>query len=336
MSELQRAELLFVFVGALTACGGKQDGVATTSFGGASSVTTGGTSLHPSDPGGGGPARGTSSTGGSSFKVASTATGIATGGTSISGTTGGTTSVGGGASGGTQAVLVFTASYVTPYCTRLAQCCVQAGYSAPSATACQATELGYYQAALANGSAQVNSAAISTLLSSIQNTCDQPSYTLFSDLTTGTWPMGSDCTDVSQCQGDSVACIVPVSASTGKCVPLTRGKVGDSCAVDCDTTSSCQWTINGGTLTESAACWDEDGLRCDSTTNQCVALARPGASCDFSVDCGVHASCMNSVCVAKANVGESCSNGRSCESTLTCNSNSTCEKMSIAYSGSCG
>jgi len=174
------------------------------------------------------------------------------------------------------------------------------------------------------------------LLGAIQNTCDQFSYALYDALTSGTRPAGSDCTNVSECQGDSMACIVPGSTSAGKCIALTRGKIGDPCAVDCDNTTSCRWSVFGGSVTESAACWDEDGLHCDSSTNKCVALSGVGKSCESFSDCGVHASCINSVCVANGKLGESCSNGRSCESTLICNSSYICEKMSIAYSGNCG
>ena len=229
----------------------------------------------------------------------------------------------------------FTTSYVTPYCAHLATCCIQAGYTAPSASSCAASELQYYEAFLADGSALMNDADVAALLSAIQNTCDQPSYALAFNVTTGTHAIGSDCTDVGQCQGESTACIVPSATSVGKCVALARGKAGDPCAVDCDNTSTCRWTVIGGSLTQTAACWDEDGFRCDSVTNTCVALPGIGNSCDST--CGEHADCLNGVCVAKGNLGDSCSDGRSCESTLICDSSSyTCKKMSIAWSGNCG
>jgi hypothetical protein len=327
--------------------GAKATGGAFYASGGATSVPGSGGTATPSASGGtvgssgiGGSSvisatGGTKSTGGSSAKSSTNAGGTSGGSPS----TGGTSSVGGaagGGSGGTQAVAAFTASYVTPYCTRLSECCTQAGFAAPSAASCANTELGFYQASLASGGAQVNNQGISALLGAIQNTCDQFSYALFGALTSGTRPAGSDCTEVSECQGDSMACIVPSSTNAGKCIALTRGKIGDPCAVDCDNTSSCRWSVLGGSVTESAACWDEDGLHCDSNTNKCVALSGVGKSCESFSDCGVHASCMNSVCVAKGKLGESCSNGRSCESTLICNSSYVCEKMSIAWSGSCG
>jgi len=316
--------------------GGASSGTKAT--GGSSPASGGATFVISSGTGGSSvasPTGGSKSTGGSSAK-SSTSTGGANGG--MPGT-GGTSSIGGAAggnSGGAQAVAEFTTSYVTPYCSRLAECCIQAGYAAPTATSCADTELEYYQESLADGDAQVNSAVISALLGAIQNTCDQPSYALLASLTLGTRPVGSDCTNVSQCQGDSVACIVPSSTSVGKCIALTRGRVGDPCTVGCDNTSTCRWSVFGGSVTDTAACWDEDGLQCDSVTNQCVALSGIGNYCESFTDCGVHASCINSACVAKGKLGESCNNGRSCESTLLCNSSYICEKMSIAWSGSCG
>jgi hypothetical protein len=322
--------------------GGVGGGVTyTTSTGGSSAksavggttaqLLTGGTSATAATGG-------TRATGGSSAKASSSSTGGATGGASSTASTGGSPASGGAAgssSAGAQAVQAFTSSYVTPYCARVTDCCMKAGYSAPGAS-CATTELGYYGALLADGSAQVNSAGVAALLNAIQNTCDEPSYTLYSNLTAGTRPVGSDCTDVGQCQGDSVACLMPSSTSVGKCVTLTRGRSGDSCAVGCDNTSSCKWTIMGGNATQTAACWDEDGFRCDSATNTCVALAGVGNFCDSSVVCGRHADCINSVCVSKGKLNESCANYVSCESTLICNSSYICEKMSIAWSGSCG
>ena len=335
------AVLALVVGSAATACGGKENGAVVSTVGGSSEHSaSGGTAALLASGGASATLAtgGSAATGGSSTKASAPSTGGATGGVSSTTSTGGSSATGGAAgssSAGAQAVQAFTTSYVTPYCTRLADCCTQAGYTASSATSCANTELGYYETSLADGSVQVNSTGVAALLNAIQNKCDQPSDTLYSNLTAGTRPIGSDCTDVSRCQGDSVACLIASTASVGKCVALTRGKIGDPCAVGCDNTTSCRWTINGGNATQTAACWDEEGLRCDSGTNTCVSLVGMGNSCD-SLTCGAHADCLNGVCVAKGKLGESCSTGRSCESTLSCNSSYICEKMSIAWSGSCG
>jgi len=289
--------------------------------GGATTQSTGGTSSY-------------AHTGGATAY----SSGGASGGTSSYAHTGGATTVGGSAgssSAGAAAVQTFTTSFVTPYCARLAACCTLAGYAAPTAAACKENELGYYETSLSDGSASVNAAAVSALLAAVQDTCDQPSYALYG-LTSGVRPIGSDCTDVGQCQGDSVACLIPGSATLGKCVTLTRGKVGDPCAVGCDNTGNCRWTMNGASPNETAACWDEDGLRCDSVSGTCAALTGLGEPCD-SFTCGVHADCRDGVCVSRGKLGENCADGRSCESTLLCNySTYVCEKMSIAWSGGCG
>jgi hypothetical protein len=329
------AAIGWVLVGAVTACGGENTATNASTTGGTNGSTFGGSGgIAPATTAGG-------ALGGSGGKVPGTTgssvlplggrggatSGSAAGGTSTAGVaTGGSTAL----ATGTQALIT---SYVTPYCARLAQCCTAAGYVAPTTASCTERELGFYGKSVNDGSALVNTAGVSALLGAIQSTCDQPSYTLFSNLTAGTRPIGSECTDVSQCAGDSVMCQILGSATVGKCVALGRGKAGDACAVNCDNTSTCQWTVMGAGP-GVAACWDEDGLRC-SDTGVCVALTGIGKTCDSS-SCGAHADC-NGVCRARGKLGESCSDGRSCESTLICDSKSyTCVKMSIAWSGSCG
>lgn len=324
--------------------------------GGSSSTATGGSGTHPTSGG----SSSTVATGGTKSTQAGGTSAYSAGGTTFTGgsqTAGGTRQVGGTSSarsstlqsggssssggtsgsalGGDAAVQSFTTSYVTPYCERLADCCAEEGYSAPSAASCASNELSYYVDSLADGSAQPNNEGIATFLGSIATSCDQPSFALMANLTAGTRPTGADCTDVSQCAGSSVACITSGSATVGKCSPLARGASGDPCSVDCDNTTTCRWSFGGGSAAPATACWDEDGLRCDTVTNTCVPLAGVGQACE-SLECGVHASCVNGKCVAKGKLSESCSDGRSCESTLICNSNHVCEKMSVAYSGNCG
>ncbi|HEY5956628.1 MAG TPA: hypothetical protein VIV60_08750, partial [Polyangiaceae bacterium] len=246
---------------------------------------------------------------------------------------GGTTSSSTSTSKGTD---VLVSTYVTPYCAKLSECCVKAGFVAPTATACADRELGFYDKSLLDGTASVNDAGVKALLAAIQNTCDQPSYGLYANLTVGTLPVGSTCTDVTQCAGDNVMCQIITTASTGKCIALSRGQLGSACASNCDNTSMCRFTLMGASPgSGTSVCWDEDGLRCDNDTGTCVALSGIGKACDFGT-CGSHADCYNDVCRAKGKLSESCADGRSCESTLICDGTTqTCVKMSIAWSGSC-
>ena len=344
---------LGMLLGATTGCGGANETAATTGPGGSTSsggsggatasayrsttapttvchVSTGGTGTAVSSTptvGGGGASNQTQPNLGGATSRATTVVG----GSSSGGSSGGA----GGATAYSGAATAFVSTYVDPYCTRLATCCATAGLKVPSQAACTNQELNYYVSALNDGTATVNATGVSALLASIQSTCDQPSYALSANLTAGTLPAGAACSDSAQCAGSSVVCEIPTNLTIGKCVVASRGKLGDACLVTCDNTSSCRWTVMGTTSTATAACWNEDGLRCGDA-DTCVAISAVGQSCDSFVDCGAHANCYNGLCRANGKQGESCANYNSCESTLICDSKTmTCVKMSIAWTGSC-
>jgi len=285
----------------------------------------------------GGTSSGGSSSGGMSNQTQPNLGGATSRATTVVGgsSSGGSSGGAGGATAYSSAATAFVSTYVDPYCTRLATCCATAGLKVPSQAACRNQELNYYVSALNDGTATVNATGVSALLASIQSTCDQPSYALSANLTAGTLPAGAACSDSAQCAGSSVVCEIPTNLTIGKCVVASRGKLGDACLVTCDNTSSCRWTVMGTTSTATAACWNEDGLRCGDA-DTCVAISAVGQSCDSFVDCGAHANCYNGLCRANGKQGESCANYNSCESTLICDSKTmTCVKMSIAWTGSC-
>jgi len=223
-------------------------------------------------------------------------------------------------------------AYLQPYCTRLAQCCAQAGIPSSGMGPCESYELGFVKY-LNDGSAVIVPSAIQTLLSQLNSSCDQPSYALIGATTDGTRTSGQPCVAPDQCAGTPALCL------NGTCMTPPRGKAGDGCSVTCDDTSVCKWGVSSGKSPYSV-CYDQDGLRCDSTTNTCVPVSAIGAACSTYSDCGAHAQCTNGTCLALARVGQDCGSGQSCGPSLQCVSNAsgttyTCRALSVAWSGSC-
>jgi len=223
-------------------------------------------------------------------------------------------------------------AYLQPYCTRLAECCAQAGLAYSGIGACEAYELGFVKY-LDDGSEVIVPSVIQTVLDQIKTSCDQPSYALIVATTDGTRTSGQPCVAVDQCAGTPALCL------DGTCMTPPRGKAGDGCAVTCDDNTDCKWGTSGG-KSPNAVCYDQDGLRCDSTTNTCVAVTAVGKACTEYAECGTHAECLNGICQAYAQVGQECNNGRYCDSSHACMSNSsgtksTCQTLSLAWSGSC-
>lgn len=231
----------------------------------------------------------------------------------------------------------YVQAFAEPYCTRLAACCAQAGYPTSGLAACEANELGFVKY-LDDGSEVMDSTTIQTILTQLQNSCDQPSYALLASTTQGTRLAGEACDAVDQCAGDPALCLSAGGPGTGKCMTPPRGKAGDGCSVTCDDITLCKWGTSGG-KSPFSACYDQDGLRCDTSTYTCVPFTAVGAKCaDFS-ECGAHAECTNGTCQAKAALGAPCGGSTTCDSGLQCNSTggstSTCQKLSVAWSGSC-
>ncbi len=333
---------------------------ATGGDGTGASVSTGGAATGGAGVGG---TTGGADTGGAS--VGGTATGgIRTGGASGGGTggersggaggadpVGGTGGAAGEGSGGDRSggaggrldpageVAKFVEEFVTPFCSRLVECCGEAGYAVDEptfASACQEEELMFAQGHLEDGTAFVVSELTEAFRDSISSSCDQPAYSTML-VTRGTLPEGADCEDAGQCEGENVMCDVTDGSDVGVCRRLLRGQAGDPCMSTC-VGSSCRFTLyHQGTDSEAIACWDEDGLYCNSETDECTPVTPVGQPCEGFQECGETGECYDGQCVAQAGLGEDCSgNGRYCQSTMLCDSDTlTCVKMSIAWSGSC-
>jgi len=230
----------------------------------------------------------------------------------------------------------YVKTYLEPYCTRLAECCAQAGLPTSGMGPCESYELGFVKY-LDDGSAVIVPSVVQTLLAQIQSSCDQPSYTLISATTDGTRLAGQPCVAPDQCAGTPALCLFSGDSTNGTCMTPPRGKAGDGCAATCDDTTVCKWGTSGG-KSPNAFCYDQDGLRCDSTTNTCVAVAAIGAPCPNFNECGRHAACSNGTCQATAKAGQDCGGSQYCDTNLQCVSSGTsyqCQPLPLAWSGSC-
>jgi hypothetical protein len=229
-------------------------------------------------------------------------------------------------------------TYLQPYCTRLAECCAQAGIPYSGMGACEAYELGFVKY-LDDGTEVIVPSVIQTLLDQMKNSCDHPSYALIDATTDGTRTSGQPCVAVDQCAGTPALCLMTGTTGSGTCMTPPRGKPGDGCAVTCDDTTVCKWGTSGG-KSPNSVCYDQDGLRCDSTTNTCVAVTAIGKACTDYSECGAHAECSNGTCQAVAQLGQDCSGSQRCDRNLQCiassgGTNYTCQTLSMAWSGSC-
>jgi hypothetical protein len=224
----------------------------------------------------------------------------------------------------------YVTTYAAPYCARLAACCAQNGFPTPELAACEAVELGYVKS-LSDGSTVINPTAIQTILTQLQNSCDQPSYVLLARTTKGTRVAGEPCDSVDQCADEPALCL------NGKCMVPPRGKVGDGCAVTADDVTISKWTTSEG-KSPYAVCYESDGLYCEYESHTCLALKAAGAKCLSSTECGAHSNCSGGICVPGAKLGADCSRiscDRGMQCGLSAGSPLICQKLSIAWSGSC-
>ena len=232
----------------------------------------------------------------------------------------------------------YVKTYLEPYCARLSECCAQAGLPYSGLGACEAYELGFVKY-LNDGSSVIVPSVIQTLLDQMKTSCDHPSYALIGAATDGTRTSGQPCVAPDQCAGTPALCLSAGTTASGTCMTPPRGKAGDGCAVTCDDTTVCKWGISSGKSPYSV-CYDQDKLRCDSTTNTCVAVTAVGKACTDYSECGAHAECSNATCRAFAQVGQDCGGVQGCDRNLQCIANSsgtksTCQTLSMAWSGSC-
>ena len=105
---------------------------------------------------------------------------------------------------------------------------------------------------------------------------------------------GSDCSDESDADGGSYRRCEQASGT------LPHGSVGATCSESCRVMTGSHATCDrvGDYVEAQAACWVEDGVRCDAATHQCVAVQPVGQSCTSDTDCEASAYCESGVCTA--------------------------------------
>jgi len=135
---------------------------------------------------------------------------------------------------------------------------------------------------------------------------------------------------------------VNVSTTTGTCHTAARAKAGEPCAVSCGKNDSCTFDLVTSTDSPTAACLEEDGLYCASSS-VCAPIVATGGSCEDDLSsCASTDYCDTSSSPAKcrtaAKLGESCGSGTQCanDMSLECGTSNKCEDLGFAFELTCG
>lgn len=170
----------------------------------------------------------------------------------------------------------------------------------------------------------VDQAALEVCLDTLQElatSCVGLPYSACQKVLKGTRATGESCTDLSECMTgtDPVACMIPGSDATGKCQPIPRGTLGDTCISDCFEGGSCSFTsIGSPDPMPSALCYSEDNLFCDSTQEvpKCASTFAMGAECGSDWQCGADGYCdylaAPMICKSRKSVGATCQFSSEC------------------------
>jgi hypothetical protein len=138
-------------------------------------------------------------------------------------------------------------------------------------------------------------------------------------------------------------------AETRTCLVQIVGKDGDG---PCTGTIDGDSTISFGSpsdkpIAKGYTCNKKDNLRCDSTSQKCLAYADVGGKCVFSQDCVAAAYCNNGACATRVPAGSDCTaSSDSCSADTHCDSTSKkcvarladasdCTQSDECQSGSC-
>lgn len=154
---------------------------------------------------------------------------------------------------------------------------------------------------------------------------------VFKTATSGTRKPGETCNEDSECAPSTegkVDCrsVFVASATIKKCQVQVAGKAGDGPCLGTVDGNLTSYNSSGDTdvLPRGYLCDVKDGLRCDSTTDKCVAIAKTGEACAStgSYSCTKDAYCDGKLCVTKKAAGaacdtfsDQCAEGTYCDST---------------------
>jgi hypothetical protein len=141
----------------------------------------------------------------------------------------------------------------------------------------------------------------------------------------GTVAPGAACSDSSECkdpEGGNAYCDTVCKLD----VPLAtrHGTAGEACSTTCSIEeggSNCNsvGVPAPGQIPSAApaACYTNDGLKCDGISQKCVALPKLGESCTF--DCAAGSYCSSGKCAAQVDIGSCANYSTACSSKSYCN-----------------
>jgi hypothetical protein len=211
------------------------------------------------------------------------------------------------------------------YCAAVRSCCQKAGFGGNQLADCESEYPEVYGLDLVEaGTVVVDQAALEVCLDTLQElatSCVGLPYNACQKALKGTRATGESCTDLSECIAgtDPVACMIQGSDTSGKCQPIPRGALGDTCISDCFEGGSCSFTSFGGTdPAPLALCYSEDSLFCDTTLEvpKCATTFAAGAECGSDWQCGADSYCDYQadpmVCKSRKSVGATCQFSSEC------------------------
>jgi hypothetical protein len=241
--------------------------------------------------------------------------------------------------------------FISKFCDQYMPCCAKAGRPSDGAQ-CRA----FYGAFSNEGT--YDAAAGSACLSEIKANSSSPTFCengisgsnapscskVFSQ-TDGTKKPGETCASDSECapssEGD-VDCrsLFKDGATIKKCQVQITGKAGDTPCLGTVDGNLTSYNSSGDTdiLPRGYLCDIADGIRCDSATDKCVAIAKVGEACEgFGSNlCTKDAYCDTTLkkCAARKPIGEACTSDH-CVEGAYCNTTTKVCTAAIAVGAAC-
>ncbi len=243
-------------------------------------------------------------------------------------------------------------SFIAQLCQQYMPCCAKAGKPADGAQ-CRA----FYGAFAASNN--YDPAAGSACLSEVKAAAASPTFCdnatstnvspscgkVFPASGGGSKKPGETCAQDNECASSTegpVECrsLFKDGATIKKCQVQIAGKAGDTPCLGTVDGNITSYNSSGDTdiLPRGYLCNVKDGLRCDSTTDKCVAIAKVGEPCEgFGSNlCTDDAFCdtTQKKCVARKAVGEMCTSDQ-CVEGAYCNTTTRLCTASLAVGAAC-
>ncbi len=244
-------------------------------------------------------------------------------------------------------------SFIAQVCDQYMPCCVKAGKPSDGAQ-CRAfygafASTAGYDAAVANACLTELKAASSspTFCDDGMSSTKSPSCSRVFSAPNGTKKPGETCAEDGECAPSSEGTVDCRSAFVSgatikKCQVQVPGKLGDGPCLGTRDGNSTSYNSSGDTdvLPRGFMCDVKDGVRCDSTTDKCVAIAKIGEACTSTSSnvCTKDAYCDTTAkqCVARKLAGAACESfSTQCAEGTYCDSKTKVCTTSVAVGGAC-